>query len=105
EITEVTEDTDQTQRRRETDLCLCVRSVSSVPSVSSARDGPRDVRDLLARVPIVDALIHPAHPFTDRRVLDFQEVRQIGRPHVEAFVRRAEQESQLAFAEVRVLER
>src|SRR5438874_12309325 len=75
------------------------------PSLRSlARNGTRDVGDLLARVAIVDAAIHAAHPLADRRILDLQEVRQIRGAHVEPLVRRAEQEPQLALGEVRMAE-
>ena len=64
----------------------------------SACDGTREVGDLLPRVAIVHAAIHPADPVPDAPVLNLQEVRQVRRAHVEARVGGAEQEPQLALA-------
>src|SRR5262245_23843420 len=48
----------------------------------------------------VDAAIEPSYPFTNRRVLNLQEVRKTRRPHIEPCIGRAEQEAQLTRAQV-----
>src|SRR5438874_13560649 len=84
--------------RRARRACLsfsAVSALSAVRVVSSAGDRTRDVRDLLTRVAVVDPLVHPADPVAYRLVLNLQEVREVRRPHVEPFVRGAEQVAQL----------
>src|SRR5437879_1246680 len=94
---------DTTINRRARRACLsfsAVSALSAVRVVSSAGDWTRDVRDLLTRVAVVDPLVHPADPVAYRLVLNLQEVREVGRPHVEPFVRGAEQVAQLAIGQV-----
>src|SRR2546423_10021513 len=74
-------------------------------STALARNRARNVGDLLTRMAIVHAPIHPAHPLADRGVLDLEEVREIRRPHVEPLVGGAEQEPQFAIGQVRMTER
>src|SRR5437660_12851091 len=71
---------------------------------ASAGNRARNVPDLLARVAIVDALVHPADPLAHGLVVNLQEVREVRRAHVEALVRGAEQVSQLPVGQVRMPE-
>src|SRR5450830_1386646 len=81
-----------------------VCSAGSASNVVSACHRARNVGDLLTGMAIVDTAIHPADPLADGGVLDLQEVGEIGRSHIEALVRRAQEESQLVIRQVRVLE-
>src|SRR5262245_59861333 len=85
-----------------------ILAISHQPKAMTARSAghrPRDTRDLLAGMAIVDAEVHPADPLADGGVLDLQEVREVRRPYVIPRVRRAQQERQLAMRQVRMLER
>src|SRR5204863_7533345 len=81
----------------EKQLSAC--SASSALNRGSAGNRTREIRDLLPGVAIVHTPSHPAHPFPDHRILNLQEIRQIGRAHVEALVGGAEEITQLALRE------
>src|SRR6266852_4518492 len=53
---------------------------------------------------LIHAPVQPADPLANDSVLDLEEIREVRRPHVEALVRRAEQERQLSSSKVWVFE-